>query len=102
MTRCKGSPKNCRLLLPAISWNLEDIGSVVERFEIPKQVNQILEGQLKGWKRPGKAPVPLFSGLLHAQAVTGCICAPHIPSISAAIAATKSSFMIWNQFFRIP
>ncbi|MDB6124318.1 MAG: Site-specific recombinase [Pedosphaera sp.] len=29
------------------------------------QVNQIVEEQLKGWKRPGKAPVQLFGSLAH-------------------------------------
>jgi site-specific DNA recombinase len=33
--------------------------------EIWNQVNQIIEEQLKAWKKPGKAPVHLFSGLAH-------------------------------------
>lgn len=31
------------------------------------EVNQIIEQQTKGWKRPGKAPVQLFSGLAQCQ-----------------------------------
>jgi len=40
----------CEAIVPETLWN---------------QVNQILEEQSKGFKRPGKAPVQLFSGLLH-------------------------------------
>ncbi len=33
--------------------------------ELWNQVNQIIEEQLKSWKKPGKPPVHLFSGLAH-------------------------------------
>jgi site-specific DNA recombinase len=36
--------------------------------ELWNQVNQIIEEQLKSWKKPGKPPVHLFSGLAH------CMC----------------------------
>lgn len=40
----------CEPIVPEPLWN---------------QVNQIVEDQLKSWKRPGKPPVHLFSGLAH-------------------------------------
>jgi site-specific DNA recombinase len=40
----------CEPLISEVLWN---------------QVNQIVEEQLAGWKRPGKSPVHIFSGLLH-------------------------------------
>jgi hypothetical protein len=33
--------------------------------ELWNQVNQIIEEQLKSWKKPGKTPIYLFSGLAH-------------------------------------
>jgi site-specific DNA recombinase len=40
----------CEAIVPETLWN---------------QVNQIIEEQLKSWKRPGKAPVHVFGSLLH-------------------------------------
>jgi len=40
----------CEPIIPEAQWN---------------QVTQIMEEQLKAWKKPGKAPVHLFSGLAH-------------------------------------
>lgn len=40
----------CEPIVPESLWN---------------QVNQVIEEQLAGWKRPGKSPVHVFSGLLH-------------------------------------
>ena len=40
----------CEPIVPEALWN---------------QVNQIIEEQLKSWKKPGKPPVHLFSGLAH-------------------------------------
>ncbi len=40
----------CESIIPEALWN---------------QVNQIVEEQLKSWKKPGKPPVHLFSGLAH-------------------------------------
>ena len=40
----------CESIIPEVLWN---------------QVNQIVEEQLKSWKKPGKPPVHLFSGLAH-------------------------------------
>lgn len=42
----------CEAIIPESLWN---------------EVNQIIEEQTKGWKRPGKAPVQLFSGLAQCE-----------------------------------
>ena len=52
---------------PESEWGHAECPPIVSE-ELWNQVNQIIEEQLKSWKKPGKPPVHLFSGLAH------CIC----------------------------
>ena len=47
---------------PENEWGKIECEPIVTE-ELWNQVNQIIEEQLKSWKKPGKAPVYLFSGL---------------------------------------
>ncbi|MDR3460409.1 MAG: recombinase family protein [Verrucomicrobiae bacterium] len=47
---------------PESEWGKVECPSIVS-IELWNQVNQIMEEQLKAWKKPGKPPVHLFSGL---------------------------------------
>ena len=47
---------------PESEWGSVECEAIVSE-ELWNQANQIIEEQLKSWKRPGKAPVYLFSGL---------------------------------------
>ena len=49
---------------PESEWGKVPCEPIVSEF-IWGQVNQIIEEQLKKWKKPGKPPVHLFSGLAH-------------------------------------
>jgi len=49
---------------PESEWGKVTCEPIVSE-ELWNQVNQIIEEQLKAWKKPGKAPVHLFSGLAH-------------------------------------
>lgn len=51
-------------LKPESEWGRVECPPIVS-VEVWEQVNQIMEEQAKGWKKPGKAPVHLFSGLAH-------------------------------------
>ena len=51
-------------LKPESEWGKVECEPIVPA-ELWNQVNQIIEEQLKGFKRPGKAPVQLFSGLAY-------------------------------------
>ena len=55
------------------------------------QVNQILEEQLKSWKKPGKPPVHLFSGIAH------CTCGNRM-----YVAANSPRYFCRNCSNRIP
>jgi len=47
---------------PESEWGRIECESIIS-VELWDQVNQIIEEQLKSWKKPGKLPVHLFSGL---------------------------------------
>ena len=49
---------------PESEWGTVECEAIVSE-ELWNQVNQIIEEQSRGWKRPGKAPVQVFSGLAH-------------------------------------
>jgi site-specific DNA recombinase len=49
---------------PESEWGKAECEPIVSE-ELWNEVNQIIEEQLKSWKRPGKTPVYLFSGLAH-------------------------------------
>ena len=49
---------------PESEWGRAECPPIVSE-ELWNQVNQIMEEQLKAWKKPGKATVHLFSGLAH-------------------------------------
>ncbi len=49
---------------PESEWGKAECPSIVS-VDLWDQVNQIIEEQLKSWKKPGKLPVYLFSGLAH-------------------------------------
>lgn len=49
---------------PESEWGKVECPSIVSE-EAWNQANQIMEEQLKAWKKPGNAPVHLFSGLAH-------------------------------------
>jgi site-specific DNA recombinase len=51
-------------LKPENEWGKVECDAIVPE-SLWSQVNQIVEEQQAGWKRPGKSPVHLFSGLLH-------------------------------------
>jgi hypothetical protein len=51
-------------LKPENEWGRAECPPIVSE-ELWNQVNQIIEEQLKSWKKPGKPPVHLFSGLAH-------------------------------------
>lgn len=47
---------------PESEWGKVECDPIIPK-ELWEQVNQIIEEQLKSWKKPGKPPVHLFSGL---------------------------------------
>jgi len=49
---------------PESEWGKAECEPIVSEA-LWNQVNQIIEEQLKAWKKPGKPPVHLFSGLAH-------------------------------------
>jgi site-specific DNA recombinase len=49
---------------PEHEWGRAECEPIVSP-ELWAEVNQIIQEQLKAWKRPGKPPVHLFSGLAH-------------------------------------
>jgi site-specific DNA recombinase len=49
---------------PESEWGRAECPPIVSEA-LWNQVNQIIEEQLKSWKKPGKPPVHLFSGLAH-------------------------------------
>lgn len=49
---------------PESEWGKAECEPMVSE-ELWNEVNQIIEEQLKSWKKPGKTPVHLFSGLAH-------------------------------------
>jgi site-specific DNA recombinase len=49
---------------PENEWGKVECAPIVSE-DLWNQVNQIIEEQLKSWKKPGKTPVYLFSGLAH-------------------------------------
>lgn len=49
---------------PESEWGKVECEAIVPEA-LWSQVNQIIEEQLKAWKKPGKPPVHLFSGLAH-------------------------------------
>lgn len=49
---------------PESEWGKAECEPIVSEA-LWNQVNQIIEEQLKSWKKPGKPPVYLFSGLAH-------------------------------------
>ena len=49
---------------PESEWGKVECEPIVSEA-LWNQVNQIIEEQLKSWKKPGKPPVHLFSGLAH-------------------------------------
>jgi site-specific DNA recombinase len=49
---------------PESEWGKAECDPIVSE-DLWHQVNQIIEEQLKSWKKPGKPPVHLFSGLAH-------------------------------------
>ncbi|HSY42287.1 MAG TPA: recombinase family protein [Candidatus Acidoferrum sp.] len=49
---------------PESEWGKAECEPIVSE-ELWNEVNQIIEEQLKSWKKPGKTPVYLFSGLAH-------------------------------------
>jgi len=51
-------------LKPESEWGRAECPPIVSE-DLWRQVNQIIEEQLKAWKKPGKPPVHLFSGLAH-------------------------------------
>jgi len=51
-------------LKPESEWGRAECPSIVSA-DLWNQVNRIIEEQLKAWKKPGKPPVHLFSGLAH-------------------------------------
>ena len=51
-------------LKPESEWGRAECPPIVSE-DLWNQVNQIIEEQLKKWKKPGKPPVHLFSGLAH-------------------------------------
>ena len=51
-------------LKPESEWGRAECPPIVSE-DLWNQVNQIIEEQLKSWKKPGKPPVHLFSGLAH-------------------------------------
>jgi len=52
---------------PESEWGQAQCEPIISE-ELWNQANQLMEEQLKAWKKPGPAPVHLFSGLAH------CIC----------------------------
>jgi len=51
-------------LKPESEWGRAECPPIVSE-DLWNQVNRIIEEQLKAWKKPGKPPVHLFSGLAH-------------------------------------
>jgi len=51
-------------LKPESEWGKAECDAIVSE-DLWNQVNQIIEEQLKSWKKPGKTPVHLFSGVAH-------------------------------------
>ncbi|HEX3624886.1 MAG TPA: recombinase family protein [Verrucomicrobiae bacterium] len=51
-------------LKPENEWGRAECEPIISE-ELWNQVNQIIEEQLKSWKKPGKTPVYLLSGLAH-------------------------------------
>jgi site-specific DNA recombinase len=51
-------------LKPESEWGRAECPPIVSE-DLWNQVNQIIQEQLKKWKKPGKPPVHLFSGLAH-------------------------------------
>jgi site-specific DNA recombinase len=49
---------------PESEWGKAECPPIVPE-ELWNQANQIMEEQLKAWKKPGKAPIHLFSGLAY-------------------------------------
>ena len=49
---------------PESEWGRAECPPIVSE-NLWNQVNQLIEEQLKAWKKPGKPPVHLFSGLAH-------------------------------------
>jgi site-specific DNA recombinase len=49
---------------PESEWGKVECDPIISEA-LWNQVNQIIEEQLKSWKKPGKPPVHLFSGLAH-------------------------------------
>jgi len=49
---------------PESEWGRAECPPIISE-DLWNQVNQIIEEQLKSWKKPGKPPVHLFSGLAH-------------------------------------
>src|SRR5258708_1012527 len=60
---------------PENEWGQVECNPIVSE-DLWNQVNQILEEQLKSFKKPGKAPVHLFSGLAHCT----CGCKMYVKS----------------------
>ena len=73
---------------PESEWGRAECPPIVSE-DLWNQVNQIIEEQLKSWKKPGKPPVHLFSGSSLAPAATGCMSPPTARNTSAANAATR-------------
>lgn len=51
---------------PESEWGTVKCEPIISE-DLWNQVNQIIEEQLKAWKKPGKPPVHLFSGLAHCK-----------------------------------
>jgi site-specific DNA recombinase len=49
---------------PESEWGRAECPPIIPE-DLWNQANQIMEEQLKSWKKPGKAPVHLFAGLAH-------------------------------------
>ena len=50
---------------PESEWGKAECEPIISTEALWNQVGQIIEEQLKSWKKPGKPPVHLFSGLAH-------------------------------------
>jgi site-specific DNA recombinase len=53
-----------RVPKPESEWGQVECEPIISET-LWNEVNQIIEEQLKGWKRPGKAPVQLFGSIAH-------------------------------------
>ena len=63
-TPCARSETGIRRPSPESEWGTVECEPIISEA-LWNQVNQIIEEQLKSWKKPGKPPVHLFSGLAH-------------------------------------